>query len=160
MFTTNVRVFTGSLGLYDRQRQTVSTKQDIVHISHLADYASHTLDRVLLLHIGIYPCEFPTHLLYINIDINLAGFEFREVSCHESTILLMLFLSCGNLLGHLLNLFPQGFYLGIFFSEQTLLLFDFLCINNNFFLGDKRFIKLSFLIVGAIAIVHPLDELK
>ena len=160
MFAANVRVFTGPLGLYDRQRKTIFTKQDIVHISHLTDYASHTLDRVFLLHIGIYPCELPTHLFYNYIDINLAGFEFREVSRHESTILLMLFLSRGNLFGHLLNLFPQSFNLGIFFSEQTLLLFDFLCINNNFFLGDQRFIKLPFLIVGAIAIVHPLDELK
>ena len=160
LLSANIGVFAGSLGFHNCQRQTIFAKQNIVHISHLTNYASHSLNRVFLLYIRIRSGKLPAHLLHIHIDINLAGFEFREVSRHEGTVLLVLLLSCGDLLRHLLDLLAQGFNLRIFFSEQTFLFFDFLCIDNDLFLGNQLFIKLPLLIVGAIAIVHPLDELK
>ena len=72
----------------------------------------------------------------------------------------MLLLCCGDLLGHLLDLFTQSLNLCVFLTEQTLLLLYFLGIDDNLFGRNQRLIELPFFIVGTIAIVQPLDKFK
>ena len=112
------------------------------------------------MYIRICAGEFPAHLLHVHIDVNLAGLELRKVCCHEGTILLMLFLGSGKLCGHLLDLLAQCLDLCVLFPEQAFLLFDFLCVYDDTLCRDFCFLKLAFFVIGAVAIVHPLDELK
>ena len=58
------------------------------------------------------------------------------------------------------NLLAQCLDLCVLFPEQAFLLFDFLCVYDNTLCRDFCFLKLAFFVIGAIAIVHPLDELK
>ena len=160
LLATNVGVFTGALGLHDRQRQSVFPEQDIVHVSHLSNNASHPLDRVFLLHICICTSKLPTHLLHVHIDINLAGLELGKVCCHEGTIVLVLLFGCGDLRGHLLNLLTQCFYFCILFTKQTFLFFDLLCVYDHTLCRNFCFLKLAFFVIATIAIVHPLNKLK
>ena len=160
LLASNVRVFAGSLGLNNRQWQTVLAKQDIVHISHLADNASHPFNRVFFLYICICAGEFPAHLLHVHIDVNFTSLELGKVCCDKGALLLVLLLCCGDLLGHLLDLFTQRLNLCILLTKQTLLLFYFLGVDNDFFGRNQCLIELPLFVIGAIAIVHPLDELK
>ena len=72
----------------------------------------------------------------------------------------MLLLCCGDLLGHLLDLFTQSLNLCVLLTEKTLLLFYFLGIDDDLFSRNQCLIELPLFIVGTIAIVHPLDKLK
>ena len=112
------------------------------------------------MHICICAGEFPSHLLHVHIDVNLAGFELGKVCRHEGAILLMLFLGCGKPCGHPLDLLAQRLDLCVLFPEQAFLLFDFLCVYDDTLCRDFCFLKLAFFVIGAVAIVHPLDELK
>ena len=72
----------------------------------------------------------------------------------------MLLLCCGDLLGHLLDLFTQSLNLCVLLTEQTLLLFYFSGVDDDLFGRNQCLVELPLFVISAVAIVHPLDELK
>ena len=72
----------------------------------------------------------------------------------------MLLLCCGDLFGHLLDLFTQSLNLCVLLTEQTLLLFYFLGVDDDLFGRNQCFVELPLFVISSVAIVHPLDELK
>ena len=86
--------------------------------------------------------------------------ELGEVLRRKGTLLLMLGFLCGELSGHFFNLLPQGLNFCVFLPKQAFLLLDFPGVNHNFFYRDQLLVKFALHIVGAIAVIHPLDEFK
>ena len=155
-----VRVFAGSFGLHHCEGQAVFPEQHIIHISHLSQHTSHAFDGVLFLNVSVCSGEFPAHLLHVHIDINFAGLKLGKVCCDKGALLLVLLLCCGDLLGHLLDLFTQSLNLCVLLTEQTLLLFYFLGVNDDLFGRNQCLIELPLFVISTIAIIHPLNKLK
>ena len=86
--------------------------------------------------------------------------ELGEVFRPEDAFLpVPLFLS-SVLCGHQLHLFAERLNLGVFFIQQAFLLLDFFDVYSYLFCGNQAFVKGTPFIVGTIAVVNPLDELK
>ena len=64
------------------------------------------------------------------------------------------------LLGHLRDLFTEFLDFRVLFVQETLLLFDLFRVDDDLLCRDLRLIEAALLIVLAIAVVDPLDELE
>ena len=160
MLSSNVGVFAGALGFHHRQGQAVFTKEDIVTIPHLANHTGHALHRVFLLHIRIRTGKFPSHELQIHVDINFSRLKLGEIFRLESALLLMLFLFGGIPGGQLLDLFTKRLDFRLFFIQQAFLFLDLTGVDSHLFGGNPAFVKGAFFIIGAVAVIDPLDKLE
>ena len=155
-----VRILAAPLRLHHSQRQPVFSEKHIVTVALLTDHTGHAVYRIFLLHISICAGEFPTHLLHIHIDIDFPGFVFANVFGLEAAFFLMLFFLSGKLLGKGLDLLAKRFYFRILFAEKAFLLLNFLCVYDDLLRGNPTLIKFPLLVLLAVAIVYPLNELK
>ena len=160
MLSSNVGVFAGALGFHHRQGQAVFTKEDIVTIPHPANHTGHALHRVFLLHIRIRTGKFPSHELQIHVDINFSRLKLGEIFRLEGALLLMLFLFGGIPGGQLLDLFTKRLDFRLFFIQQAFLFLDFFGVHNHPLGGNQAFVKGAFFIIGAVAVIDPLDKLE
>ena len=116
LFTSNIRVLAGALGLHHRQGQAVFSKENIVHISRLAHYTGHALHGVLRLYVRFRAGKLPARQLYIDVDIMFAGFKLRGGVRRECALLLVLLSRRCKLGGHGLDFLAQRLNLRVFFA--------------------------------------------
>ena len=160
LFPAVVEILAGAFGLHHRQGQAILAKKHIVRVARFPHHAGHALHRVLLLHVRVRAVEFPARQFHVYINIPFPGVGLRGIIRHKGTLPPVLFLGRGELGGHGLDFLAQDLDLRVLFPQQTLLLPDLLCVHDHLFPGDLPLVKPAFLIVCAVAVVHPLDKFK
>ena len=160
LLAANVGIFTRALRLHNRQRQLILAHQNIITESTLSDLSHHIIYRKLLYDILIDAGQLPSHQLQIEVDVLLTRTELRDILRLEAPLLLVLLFFTRILLGHLRDLFTEFLNFRVLFVQKTLLLFDLFRIDDDLLCRDLRLIEAALLIVLAIAVVDPLDELE
>ena len=155
-----VGVPAGALGLDDRQRQAILSKEHIVHKAGLSHHPRHVFHGVLLLYVRLGAVKLPAHLLQVHVNELLPGLELGEVVGGKGALLLVLLLLGGVLGGELGHLLPQGLNLRLFLVQQALLLAQLGLVHHLLLRRDLGRVKGALFIVRPITIVQPLDKLK
>ena len=120
----------------------------------------HAFDLEFFPYISLRPVEYPAQFFQVNIDVLFPGSEFGNIFRHECAGLFIFLLLGGILSSHLFNLLLEALNFRILFKKQTLLLFNFGSIDDHALTRNLCFVEGSILVVCAVAVVQPLDELK
>lgn len=158
--SSGIGVLAGFFGFHHGKGLAVPAPEHIVRVSLLAGNSGHAFHFVFLGNVAVRPFQFPVHAQEHGVDVDFPGAELGKVFHGYGTALTVAFLRTGVLVRKFGKLLPEPFDLRVFFSQQTFLCPDLLHVEGDVRFGDPLFIERTGLIVAAIGIINPLNELK
>ena len=96
LFSSDLRVFAGTLCLYDSQGHAILAKKNIVHISFLSGFVFHVRHFVFFCNVCLLPFQFPPHQFQIQVDILFPRSIFRKVIGRKVACFLVRFFLLGK----------------------------------------------------------------